>query len=228
MDPEVSSDSVQSVFSTIQAAVDSASKPGVLIVVAPGTYSENGRLVVNKEVEIVGAGGAGRRVFVDAALEFTAASGRIANLNFRHNAGHSKALGCIELLRGTNVVVEDCDVEGSIVVSDGSNPIVRLNRIHASEHHGVTVEGPGSSGLISRNDIRGHSRCGIVIKDTANPIVRNNLCSNNKMAGIAIGDSGRGMVEANQVPTCLCLYARCPSVRCVNIRWMIRRGRTAN
>ena len=202
VDSAANSLSATPAFTSIQAAVESASEHGALIVVAPGTYPENGRLVVNKEIEIVGAPGTGRKVFVDAALEFTGLKGRVANLNFRHMTGDTKALGCVELLQGTKVVIEDCDVEGSVVVADGSNPTVRLNRIHASEHHGLIVEGRGSTGLISGNDLTGHARCGVVIKDTANPVVRNNLCNDNKMAGIAIGDSGRGVVESNQVLLC--------------------------
>jgi len=187
-------------FSSIQEAVDApTSVNGTRIVVEPGTYSENGRLTVDKSIEIVGAGGKGTQIFIDAALEFTGETGRVANVNFRQNIGATKASGCVELQQGTRCVLEDCNVQGSVIVGGGSNPTVRHNVVHSSTHDGMVVEGDGSRGLITGNDLIGHGRSGVVIKDSAEPIVRHNVCSKNTFAGIVVGGTARGMLDSNQV-----------------------------
>jgi len=187
-------------FTSIQDAVNaSTSVNGTRIVVEPGIYSENGRLTVNKSIEIVGAGGKGTLIFVDAGLQFTGETGRVANMNFRQNYGATKASGCVELLQGTRCVLEDCNVEGAVIVGGGSNPVVRHNLVHSSTHDGMVVEGNGSSGLITGNDLIGHSRSGVIIKDSAEPVVRHNVCRENTFAGIVVGDTARGMLDSNLV-----------------------------
>lgn len=179
-------------FSSIQEAVDYV-EPGSRIVVAPGVYREQGLLRIDKAVEVVGEAGAGNQVFVDANIDMC--MGRLANLNIRTQPT-SSTQGAVELKGACQATIEDCNIEGSLILSDSRETLVRNNFIHSGQQNGVLVE--GGDGSIINNDVTGHKMCGLVLKGNANPMVRNNTFNKNKLAGIVIGDDAHGTFEANR------------------------------
>merc|ERR1712166_202770 len=147
------------VFASIQEAIDVAEE-GTRIVVAPGVYTE-GCLQINKEVEIVGRGGQGQSVVIAANVDITGVDIRLANMNIQTQPTDEDE-GSIRVGNGSKANLEDCDIKGSVILSEGSEGVIRNNRIHSGLQNGVLVR--GAAGTITNNDITGHKMCGMVLK----------------------------------------------------------------
>eukprot|EP00658_Telonema_sp_P-2_P005171 TRINITY_DN11944_c0_g1_i4.p1 TRINITY_DN11944_c0_g1~~TRINITY_DN11944_c0_g1_i4.p1 ORF type:complete len:926 (-),score=208.82 TRINITY_DN11944_c0_g1_i4:264-3041(-) len=182
------------VFSSIQEAVDSV-EAGTRIIVGPGTYSEETISVDKEGIEIVGCGGQADRVIVNANMQLLGSTMRLANLNIRTQPNLNDE-GSVRIAEGSGANIEDCDIRGSVILSDGSDGLVRNNRIHSGFQNGVSVE--GATGTIVNNDVTGHKMCGMVLKGDADPVVRNNTFSGNDLAGVVIGGDATGTFEGNQ------------------------------
>ena len=102
-------------------------------------------------------------------------------------------------VRGTSeVTIEECDIAGSMMISDRSNPKVFNCKIHGSARHGLLIEGR-SRGTFENNTISTCSRAGVVVRGEAEPLIRDNKISSNRREGVQVKGHARAVVERNTI-----------------------------
>jgi len=187
-------------FASIPAAIQ-ASEPGDRIIIRPGSYK--GPLLLNKPLEILGAGDAIGSVVVEAShgptLRFQTSMGRVAFLTLRQ--GNDQEPACVDILQG-HLDLEHCDIttEGPacVVVRGGANPQLVLNKIHHGTAAGVLFM-DGSSGRLENNAIIGNSLTQVVVASHSHPTIRNNRISGGKGNGVLVMDHAGGTIEYNDI-----------------------------
>ena len=149
------------------------------------------------------------QVFVDANIDMC--MGRLANLNIRTQPTNTTQ-GAVELKGALKATIEDCNIEGSLILSDSRETLVRNNFIHSGQQNGVLVE--GGDGSIINNDVTGHKMCGLVLKGNAYPMV-SVLCQ--AVVGVAeclVNDMCRCQAVAGVAGVAECLVYMCKPECC--------------
>ncbi|HYM77408.1 MAG TPA: right-handed parallel beta-helix repeat-containing protein [Candidatus Dormibacteraeota bacterium] len=160
---------------TIQDAINAAN-PGDLVLVAPGTYTENINFL-GKAITVKSSGGA-KVTIIDG--------GKIAPVvTFNTNEGSKSVLNGFTVQNGTSTFNSSYD-GGGIYIS-GASPIVRnniiQNNVACSEGGGIAVE--FSSAQIRNNTIKNNSQSG---------------CSGGPGGGgIAVGGAGSAVIIGNKI-----------------------------
>lgn len=161
-------------FASIQAAIDAA-EPGDRIVVREGTYRESLRL--SKVLEIVGEGDRERILITTDkghALLCDASLARVAGLRFRRETGGANA--CIRITAG-GAEIEDCVVE-SLSLSC------------------VAIIGNGSTPTLRRCLLRDGAQSGLIVYESAQPLVEDCRFSGNALAGVEVkGEATRATLR---------------------------------
>ena len=98
--------------------------------------------------------------------------------------------------------MEDCDLSSEslacVAICNRANPILRRNKINNSNGCGVLVYDSGQ-GLLEENIITGNKLSGVEIRKQANPKIINNVIAKGKGSGIVIVDEGRGEILHNDI-----------------------------
>ncbi len=186
-------------YKTIAAAYANA-KPGEIIVVRPGTYTES--LKIKSDVRIVGEGGRSK-VIVEGApgasvFTFEGGSATLTGMTIRGVGTGSS--GAIDVTGGTPVI-EDCDLTskaGSAVYifRAGANPVIRNCTIRDSVVCGVLVFMQGQ-GTIEKCVISGNGLSGVAISEGGNATVRDCQINGNKAPGVYVYEQGQGTFTGN-------------------------------
>jgi F-box protein 11 len=178
-----------------------AARPGDLILVRPGLYTEG--VVIDKPLELVGHGPlADVVVQVDGAstLRFVANIGRVANLTLRQTGGPGTWLG-VEIVQG-RLELEGCDISSQslscVGIHSGADPRLRNNRIHGGKECGLLIY-DGGLGTLEDNDITGNGYAGVEIRGGGNPTLRRNHIHHNKGSGVHVSSGGLGTLEDNDI-----------------------------
>lgn len=180
------------------AAAVQAAPAGARIEVYPGTYRTG--IDVTRELEIVGVGAREDIVISvkdDNVIQWTAPSGRIANLTL-HQAG-GEYFG-IYFDDGGSATLEDSDISSDgyaiIGVRDGANPIIRNNQIHDGAQGGIFFLG-NASGRVEGNTVWNTRLAQLEVKDGSDPVVLRNTFRDGQSSGIYVHTDGRGRFESN-------------------------------
>ena len=186
-------------YTTLTEAV-AAAEPGTRILVRPGYY--DGRVVVNKPLEIVGDGPRDEitlRAEGANVVLFQTTMGRVANLTLRQEGG-GKWYG-VDITQG-RLQLEDCSISSQslacVAVHGSADPVVRRNRIHHGKQAGVFVF-EGGRGTFEDNDIAANSYAGVEVGDEGDPVFRRNRIHDGKTGGVYIHENGRGTFEDNDI-----------------------------
>ena len=201
-------------YVTIQNAVNNA-VPGDTIIIHPGEYHEGGCLVITKSLNIIRDPSPelqDEQVVLNASLVFFGDTGRIEGITIRYIPGGNPATDpgsatsprvdskerWLEVRGTSEVVIENCTVTGSVIVSDRSNPRVIHNTIKQASRHGLLIEGR-SRGIFERNTIQNSSNAGVVVRGEAEPVIRENKISSNRREGVQIKGNSKAIVEGNTI-----------------------------
>ena len=188
-------------FSTISAAISSA-KPGSVVRIKPGLYKET--LSITKELHLEGGGRNRGEVVIEArdgnCLTFNTQIGSVKNMTFRLVGG--KKFFCVDIRKG-RLVLEGNDITSDGLASvgirgEGTNPIVRGNRIHGSAQGGILVY-ENALGKIENNEIFQNKLAGIEIRQGADPLVIGNKIHHGRAGGILVQQKGKGRLEKNEI-----------------------------
>ena len=188
-------------FSTISAAI-SAAKPGSVVRIQPGHYLET--LSITKELHLVGGGLTRGDVVIEAregnCLVFNTQLGSVKNMTFRLTGG--KKNFCVDIRKG-RLVLDGNDITSNGLASvgirgEGTNPIVRGNRIHGSAQGGILIYDK-ALGRIENNDIFQNKLAGIEIRQGADPLVIGNKIHHGRAGGILVQQNGKGRLEKNEI-----------------------------
>jgi nitrous oxidase accessory protein NosD len=118
-------------YPTINDAI-AAAGPGDRVVLGPGVYEQS--IVIDRPVELLGAGNAGEVVVIAygaRVLSFRAQHGLVRNLSLRQAGGGD--FHCVDISQG-RLELEDCDIQSDslpcVHIHEGADPVLRRNRIH--------------------------------------------------------------------------------------------------
>ena len=185
-------------YATIQQAVNAA-KPGDIVRVAPGTYTEN--VVVDKSLTITAASGRPTVQAADASKDVflvTSPGVRIDGLTIAGGASGVQIQGTSKCVV-TNIVARN-NVRG-VYLSHGTENEISKNNL-ADNSYGVYGDG-ASSNTISSNVATGEKGTGATLGDgiflnygDSNKITDNNLSANH-VFGISMYTSTRNIISDN-------------------------------
>jgi len=185
-------------YATIQQAVNAA-KPGDIVRVAPGTYTEN--VVVDKSLTITAASGRPTVQAADASKDVflvTSPGVRIDGLTIAGGASGVQIQGTSKCAV-TNIVARN-NVRG-VYLSHGTENEISKNNL-ADNSYGVYGDG-ASSNTISSNVATGEKGTGATLGDgiflnygDSNKITDNNLSANH-VFGISMYTSTRNIISDN-------------------------------
>ena len=85
-----------------------------------------------------------------------------------------------------------------VQIREGSNPMLRRNRIHDGSQAGVFVYQSGL-GMLEDNEIFANANAGILITEGGNPVLRRNRIAENGGHAVRIYNGGRGTFENNDL-----------------------------
>ena len=101
--------------------------------------------------------------------------------------------------RGT---LEDNDIFAnglaSVSIGQGSDPVLRRNRIHDGKQGGVLIYEQGH-GTLEDNDIFANAHAGVVIIEGGDPVLRRNRITQNGYKAIWVYEGGGGTFEDNDL-----------------------------
>jgi F-box protein 11 len=196
-------------FVSICAAI-AAAGPGDIVVVRPGTYTE--QLVLTQSIDVVGVGGIGAvvvRFEEQPTVEVsTPVACRISNLKIEHGNGISRTTedrmsSAIRVTGGATLAVEDC----SISSSTGHCLVVKGADSYGCVMHNLIANAKGvgallcehSRGILEDNEIVGNGRAGVASLSGADPVVRQNRIHSGLDSGVLVSEMGRGCIEGNDI-----------------------------
>lgn len=191
-------DRIKGPYRTVLAAVQEA-RPGSLILIRPGEYTESVR--VDKPITLVGDGTSDQILLhsdASPAIVFEAPLGRITNLTLRQTG--TEPLPALDILQGY-VDVEGCQVTSvtgsGVVVHSGADPRLRRNRLVGCKKAGIIFTN-GARGTLEENEITENHSSAIGVADGAAPTIRQNRIFNNDGSGIYLSD-GAGTISENEL-----------------------------
>lgn len=194
------------VHATITSAVQAA-RPGDVILVRPGTYTE--QVVIDKPLEIIGVGvlddqrAAVIRAEGSSAVLYQAQCGvgRISALTIESGA---EDCASIDITQG-HLVVDACEVltlgpvEASVRVRCDGRARIVANRITEGAGTGLLVCGTGDAD-VTNNLITGHAYTCVEIRDSARVRLVHNRIGEGQSGGVLVrGPVAQPRVERNDV-----------------------------
>ena len=104
------------------------------------------------------------------------------------------------LIEANTVVGAGRGPEGGsgIVITTGSNPIVKNNQVRECALHGILISDE-ATGKVERNTVQGNHSHGIAILRRANPVIHGNIVRENQGGGILVSQAGRGVISDNRL-----------------------------
>ena len=172
-------------FPTIQAGIDSSAN-GDTVLVQPGSYHETLRLVQHKPVIASNFLMTGDTSFIsttvidadseDFAVEYV---GESSNAIFEGFTVQNASTNGIRCWSNANLTIRHNKITGYYlgILCYGSNPIIVSNTICDNNSTGIYCY--GSSPEIRENLISGNGYSGIICDNRSNPLIQDNLISNN-------------------------------------------------
>jgi F-box protein 11 len=193
-------------YTTIGAALADA-RPLTRIEVQPGIYRE--KVLIDKDVELVGMGEAGSVTLISSApcLTLQALHAQVQNVKIQAQpVSLLKSLPCWSLIQRPYAAVEittgsslvnNCEIlAGKIGVrihGTTASPVIKACRIHDHMDTGI-IFAEGASGLLIDSFIYTNKRLNIEIVDGSHPLIIHSQISQSRGKGIYVHKGGRGRV----------------------------------
>jgi ATPase family associated with various cellular activities (AAA)/Right handed beta helix region/AAA lid domain len=181
-------------YRTITEAVREA-KPGAVVSVQPGTYTES--VLLDRGIGLVAEKGPGTVHLVATrgpALTVRGEGGEIRGINVRGSGGDPAVL----VADGT-AVIADCEITGGPLYALGSAaPQIRGCRLHDTGDTGICLGGD-SRALVEDTEVTGARAAGILVDHGADPVVRRLSVDGGAGHGIRITGAAVGLFEDCQV-----------------------------
>jgi parallel beta-helix repeat protein len=193
-------------YDTISSALQAAS-PGDVILVRPGTYTE--QLVIDRPVEIIGVGVleehqlAAVRTSDRSAIVYQAAAraGRISNLAIE--AGGEPTCTAVDVTTGF-LLLAACQVtnrgpaEACVRVRGDGRARIVANTITDGYGAGLVICERGDATVIDNSILR-HAHSCLEIRDATRPMVSNNRIGHGSSGGVLIRGGSRANLERNDI-----------------------------
>lgn len=184
-------------YETLAEALEHASA-GQRILVLPGRYE--GRLVVLREVEIVGAGPAGSVVlqYSHGAALVLRVPATVRNLTLRCTAPPPAKHHALYVMSRA-AVVEDCDIASTSLASvcvagQTTEAILRRCRIHGSPQTGALVY-DGALVALEECEVDGNGFAGVEVRGGAQAVLRDCRLHGGQQSGILTSDGAEAQLE---------------------------------
>lgn len=190
-------------YPTITSALESANSGDVIELEAGASFRE--RLIITKPVSVRSASSSPHRPAAvvwdtkqpyESTIEIAADGVSISDLTIHHSSpsiASNYAIKCIDCLAS----IENCDVSsstGTAVGIEGGVIEVTLCNIHDCKRNGViivpTLEGHGGISRIEGCNIVRNGLHGVLVRDGASAIVRDNCIADNGGFGLALQEAG--------------------------------------
>jgi parallel beta-helix repeat protein len=205
-------------YTTIQAAIDAA-KAGDTVLVKAGLYRE--ALKFKEGIELRGENrdttivrfssppnGVVGQTHYDIPLEISAcATGTVLNIGFEQESGDERTgeniwlADAIELF-DSSIAIENCRAKsaagnGIFVSGTKSAPTLLRNQCCQNKQAGISFE-HGAHGKAENNVCEENRYAGMMVRDTGtSPELVNNQCRGNEVTGILFSQGAQGQAETN-------------------------------
>jgi parallel beta-helix repeat protein len=180
-------------FPTIRDALEAAS-PGTTIAIAPGEYPES-VAIDGLPLSLVAAGKAGSVTIDASSAGRPAVAARDADLTLRGlvlRSGDAPAVTA----SGGRLRLEECQLHSGYAAAMSVNDGTNLQAISSKVLHGqygMVIEDAG--GLVDKCEISGVTDDGIIVRQGADPTIRNSTITGCGFRGIYVYQSGRPTIE---------------------------------
>ena len=126
------------------------------------------------------------------------------SVTLENNNIHSNALGGVTVQgEGSEAVLRGNRIHdgkgGGMGIRDGASATLENNNIHSNTLVGVIVEGEGSEAVLRGNRIHDGKECGVLISTKASATLENNTITNNDLAGVLIDDHATTTLTGNTI-----------------------------